>query len=311
MSDFSNYPTVNIFKSRLAESILTAVLSEQMDLLAFRYGEEYCQLAERVLTILDKMKYDTYITCHRYIYDYLKQMKSFLDSGNYKHSSYDDIKTNIYQNADIMLNVYMPGLFLAYATSSILYTKYHLFRNKFLPLLNNSSVGVDIGFGEGFYLWELGNVLHGIKITGFDISEHALTFASKLLGTAGISIQEITLSNGDILNGLPVLKENYDFCIISEVIEHVKEPGACISEASRILKTGGYLFLSTDIDSNHMDHVTNFISPDVVEELIESNNFLILDKSLYRIQDDFPKTKDISIGLSYVCKKKVELYENR
>ena len=44
---------------------------------------------------------------------------------------------------------------------------------------------------------------------------------------------------------LPVKKASIDLCILSQVLEHVENPAKTIKEASRILKTGGYLYLAS------------------------------------------------------------------
>ena len=52
-----------------------------------------------------------------------------------------------------------------------------------------------------------------------------------------------------------------------------------------------------------MDHITNFPSSEYVEEMIEKAGFKVIAKSIQRNQDDFPDSKDISVGLAYVCRK--------
>ena len=303
MNYLDNYPLLGQFRGKLKGGFMTEGIVEQIDLLHSRYGDEYAILAERILAMLVKMGYDTVFICQQYIYDYLTQLRKFLKTGEYRQESFEQIKESIYDNADMMLETYMPGLFLAYGSTTILYSKYNLFRNKFLPLLNVGSVGVEVGFGEGFYLWELFSNAPALKFDGYDISEHAITFATKLFGHAGIPEDNYRLALGDITQGIDVHGNAYDFGIIAEVIEHIQDPKKCVQEIARIIKTGGYLYLSTVKDSNHMDHITNFKSTEDVEGILRNCGFDVLDKSIYRIQDDFPKTKDISIGLSYVCRK--------
>jgi len=305
MTDFRNYPMIGRLKEQLQGDFIASGLIEQIDLLAKRYGEEYLNLAEKVLAKLkeigDDGEYDPLFICQQYIYDYLQQMNLFLKSGNYGHGDYEEIKRTIYHNADVMLKTYMPGLFLAYANTTILYTKYNLFKNAFLPRLNSQNKGIEVGFGEGFYLWELSNHIPGIDFVGYDISSHAITFASKLFDQTDMSS---ALLLGDITKGISDEDSSYDFGILAEVIEHVESPEKCIAEMSRLIKAKGFLYLTTVIDSNHMDHITNFESPEVVESMICDAGFSLHDKSIYHIQDDFPKSKDISIGLAYVCEKK-------
>jgi len=306
MNNFDNFPLLGQFKNKLVGDFITTGLIEQIDLLAERYGGEYLNLAERVLSMLEKMDYDTFFIAQQYIFDYLKQMSIFLKTGNYGHEDYNEIKETIYDSADIMMKTYMPGLFLAYANTTILYTKYNLFRNKFLPLISSASngIGIEVGFGEGFYLWELNHHAPHLRFDGFDISEHAVAFASSLFDYANMQRDRYRLQIGDITSGIPASVGDYDFGILAEVIEHIPNPEQSITEMARLIRPGGYLYLTSVIDSNHMDHITNFESPDIVESMIKIAGFNILHESTYRIQDDFKKSKDISVGLAFVCKRR-------
>ncbi|MCL1864056.1 MAG: class I SAM-dependent methyltransferase [Defluviitaleaceae bacterium] len=292
------------FKKKLSEDFIAAGLIEQMELMQERYGEEYLHLATKILSVLEKLGYNAFNVCQAYLYDYLKQMSRFLKTGTYGNAEYEKIKETIYNNEDVMINTYMPGLLLAYASTSILYTKYHLFKTRFIPLINNCLAygGVEVGFGEGFYLWELSNNIPNVKFSGFDISEHAVNFAFNLLSCNNIPKKNYQLQTGDIMTGLPVPDSFYSFGILAEVIEHVENPQNAIKEMHRIIKDGGYLFITTVMDSNHMDHITNFETPEAIDRMLEAAGFSVIDKSIYRIQDDFPKTKDISVGLAYVCR---------
>ncbi len=138
---------------------------------------------------------------------------------------------------------------------------------------------------------------------GFDISNHSLKFAPKIFEKAGISKERYILNIGDIRSSLPIEDNSLDYAVIAEVVEHIDNPENALKELSRVLKKDGILFLSTVKDSNHMDHITNFPSSEYVENMIQNEGFEITAKSIQRNQDDFPESKDISVGLAYVCKK--------
>jgi 2-polyprenyl-3-methyl-5-hydroxy-6-metoxy-1,4-benzoquinol methylase len=46
-------------------------------------------------------------------------------------------------------------------------------------------------------------------------------------------------------NRLPFASETFDFAVMSELIEHLKAPRLCLAEASRVLKPGGILVVTT------------------------------------------------------------------
>lgn len=292
------------FSAELKKIPMTGGFVEQIDLLKQRYGNEYIEVAESILLLFEQLDLDAVKTSRKYIYDYLKQLDYFIKHQDYGHDDFNDVREKIYDNEKTMLETYMPGLLISYAYTTILYEKTHLFLNEFLPLLQNKSKGIEIGFGEGFYLWQILKKYSEITISGFDISTYAIQFASHMLEVAGISTNRYDLRYGNIFEGIDYTSETADFAVLAEVIEHIPNPSLGIREIVRTLKKDGILYLTTVINSNHMDHISNFDSPAEVENMIRQENMEILSKKIYHMTDDFSESKDVSIGLAYVAKKK-------
>lgn len=297
------YKRFKTLKEQLKTNPMTIGISTQMDILQTRYGEEYLNISEGLLKIIEDLGYNTFEQAKHYMVDYIKGMMKFLQKGSYSNGTYEEIQEAVYDNENKMLNIYLPGLILAHAVTILVYTKCHLFFNEFLTKLKTGAAGVDVGFGEGFYLLEIMQNIKDSKCYGFDISAHSLKFAPRLFQKAGIDEKRYSLALGDIRKRLPLEDNSMDFAVIAEVIEHITNPENALLELSRVLKKDGLLFLSTVKDSNHMDHITNFPSSEYVEEMIEKAGFKITAKSIQKNQDDFPDSKDISVGLAYVCRK--------
>lgn len=290
-------------KEQLKTNPMTIGISTQMDMLIERYGEEYIAISENLLKIMEDLGYNIFEQAKHYMVDYIKGMMKFLQKGTYSNGTYDEIQQSVYDNEDKMINIYLPGLLLAHAVTILVYTKCHLFFNDFLPKIKKGAKGVDVGFGEGFYMLEILENIEDSICYGFDISNHSLKFAPKIFEKAGISKERYILNIGDIRSSLPIEDNSLDYAVIAEVVEHIDNPENALKELSRVLKKDGILFLSTVKDSNHMDHITNFPSSEYVENMIQNEGFEITAKSIQRNQDDFPESKDISVGLAYVCKK--------
>lgn len=282
---------------------LTVGLAEQIEILQARYETEYEDVAEGILCLFEALGLDAVKTGRKYIYDYLKQMDYFIENKSYGHLDFDVIRGEIYDNEKVMMETYMPGLLLSYAYTTILYEKNHLFLTDFLTRLKENMVGIEVGFGEGFYLWEIFRYFPRIKIRGYDISPYAIQFATQILKVEGIEEGRYILKYGNVFEGLPQADETVDFGVLAEVIEHIPDPEIGIEEIVRILKRGGLLYLTTVIDSNHMDHISNFESPEIVEKMLEERGLKIIAKKIYHMQDDFPQTMDISVGLAYIAEK--------
>lgn len=296
---------IDVFSEKLKKDPMTAGFVEQIKLLRQRYGKEYVEVAESILFLFEQLGLDAVKIGRKYIYDYLKQLDYFLKYQDYGHDDFERIRGNIYDNEKVMLETYMPGLLISYAYTTILYEKNHLFLNEFLPRIGHKSDGIEVGFGEGFYLWETLKELHQVTISGFDISPYAIRFASNLLGLAGIPENQYKLFYGNIFEGIAQPECSKDFAILAEVIEHIPEPQIGIREIVRILKKGGILYLTTVINSNHMDHISNFESPEFVESMLKKEGLEIIAKKIYHMTEDFLESKDLSIGLAYVARKRI------
>jgi SAM-dependent methyltransferase len=74
--------------------------------------------------------------------------------------------------------------------------------------------------------------LEGNHVVGIDVDQLALNDAARL----GIETQW-----ADAEEGLPFEDESFDVVVAGELLEHVREPGALVGEARRVLRPGGTL----------------------------------------------------------------------
>ncbi|MET3133195.1 SAM-dependent methyltransferase [Oxalobacteraceae bacterium GrIS 1.11] len=97
----------------------------------------------------------------------------------------------------------------------------------------------DIGCGAGTQcrLWaEAGHHLYGA-----DINEPLIQLARKRAERSGLTMRFEVAS----ATALPWPDRSMDLCIAPELLEHVADWQACLSEMIRVLKPGGALYLST------------------------------------------------------------------
>lgn len=106
-----------------------------------------------------------------------------------------------------------------------------------LNLKANNSV-VDLGCGDGFYLYLLNNLPLRLKLVGLDCDKVVLGNAKK-----NLSSRKIQLVQGDLIK-LPFKDKGFDKAIMTEVLEHVTDDKKALSETHRILKRGGILVLT-------------------------------------------------------------------
>jgi len=96
---------------------------------------------------------------------------------------------------------------------------------------------LDIGCGDGTCTSALKTVLHANEAYGIDISELAVRLAIKK------GIHAIRLDIGT--QSLPFFNNYFDFIFCGETIEHIFDTDHLLSEAYRVLKTGGTLYITT------------------------------------------------------------------
>lgn len=97
---------------------------------------------------------------------------------------------------------------------------------------------VDLGCGDGFYLYLLSSLPIKLKLTGFDSDQLVLKNAKKNLST-----KIVKLINGNLLN-TPFRNNTFTKAIMTEVLEHVEDEKKVLGEVYRILKPNGVLVLT-------------------------------------------------------------------
>jgi 2-polyprenyl-3-methyl-5-hydroxy-6-metoxy-1,4-benzoquinol methylase len=99
---------------------------------------------------------------------------------------------------------------------------------------------LEIGCGEGDFLVSAETA--GWEVIGVEYSSAACERARQRLKNGGVRCGE--------LPDAKLAAEQFDLCVISDVIEHVRSPRDFLQEIHRVLKPGGTLFIATpSIDS--------------------------------------------------------------
>lgn len=152
-----------------------------------------------------------------------------------------------------------------------------------------------VDLGSGSCLWNRDK----LPVVGVDISEKLLKFGADL-GYIKKSILH------DIENkALPFEDKTFDIVVISEVLEHVKQPARLLKEINRTTKNCSYLIITVPYDTglspwrclftaqcflkgtilgdnyykNNCGHIQHF-SPEALSELCNVNGFKIKNKRL-------------------------------
>jgi len=98
---------------------------------------------------------------------------------------------------------------------------------------------LDIGCGQGFYL-PLCRQL-GLSWTGVDMDGQALLEVSSQASRTGFAGAAWVRASAE---ALPFPSHSFDAVILSEVLEHLTDPGRALAEAARVLKPAGVALIT-------------------------------------------------------------------
>jgi SAM-dependent methyltransferase len=113
----------------------------------------------------------------------------------------------------------------------------HYSRYAFAARYAKVAIVLDLGCGTGYGAAEL--ALHADQVTGVDISQEAVTYAREHFPLPNLQFARASCT------ALPCGDPRFDLITAFEVIEHLKDWPALISEAGRVLKHEGIFLVST------------------------------------------------------------------
>ncbi len=111
-------------------------------------------------------------------------------------------------------------------------------------MVREGSVVADLGVGYGYYAYALSEAVgeHG-KVFAVDIQKNLLERLKKESDEKGIKNIEIIWGDVEIVGGTKLRADSVDAVIVVNVLFQVESRAGLVSEAARILKTGGKLLL--------------------------------------------------------------------
>lgn len=126
-------------------------------------------------------------------------------------------------------------------------SRYHLHPKHFLTskpwfehyLQKNDKV-LDVGCGNGQNMLKMATKVKAI--TGVDYDEKQLSIGRSLAKEKQFTNVHFLLANLEM--GLPFKSEEFDAVLFLDVLEHLRKRDFVLGETKRVLKDGGYLFLS-------------------------------------------------------------------
>jgi len=128
---------------------------------------------------------------------------------------------------------------------------------------------LDIGCGKGEFIGYLDKYKFNMKLFGCDMSDVAINYCRKELPKHSFCV-------GNIDNQLRECgKEQFDYVVCEEVIEHIESPENLIKDIGYLLKDFGKLILTTPYNNSIVgEHVWSFNIKDITD-LLENEDWEI------------------------------------
>lgn len=149
------------------------------------------------------------------------------------------------------------------------------FIGKHLSRFRENSYFCDLGFGPGVLTALILQQDASWRAAGVDISKDCLHHAQRLLEKKEVSGRS-ELSVADVRR-LPYPDDTFDVVVAVEVLEHIPDPEAGLTEAMRVLKPGGYAITALPVQLPLLMHLYDFDTPDEVLALYEKVGLEVVD----------------------------------
>jgi len=211
----------------------------------------------------------------------VQEQHRFLKTGEYRHTSFEEVKERVYDNPEIM-EYRMHGLLLSQFLWAHHYKMFSFFIRSLPDYQKKISRYLEIGGGHGLYISEAISVLgENTHFDFVDISEHSLKMAKRF-----IESESVHYICGDIFDFAPDYK--YDFIAMGEVLEHVEKPLELLHKLHDLLNEGGTLFIVVPANAPTIDHISLFRSAEEIRTILKRAHFKIVNQ-VEAFAEDVPR----------------------
>ncbi len=98
---------------------------------------------------------------------------------------------------------------------------------------------LDVGCGDGYYLYLLSNLGLELRLTGIDSDPNALNTARKNLKGKRVRLVKV-----DLMGRLPFPANHFDKAVMSEVAEHLQDDVKGLKNVYKVIKPAGFLCMT-------------------------------------------------------------------
>lgn len=196
----------------------------------------------------------------------LAEYAFFARHCRYRLSTFAEAKREVYDHPEIM-TLYMDGLL----ASQVLWANHteviRVYRDHYLTALPDGADHLEVGPGHGLLLSQAARLGRLGRLVGWDVSETSVAATAQVLKCLGADAHT-ELSCRDPFNGA-MPDDTFDSLVLSELLEHLEQPGQSLVRAVAHLRPGGHAFIHVPVNSPAPDHIALFSTPESVVRMVE------------------------------------------
>ncbi len=162
---------------------------------------------------------------------------------------------------DFVINQSAGNYTRSYETWKRIYNTASSFKKELLRLPERGLKVLDLGCGDGYYIFLLRSLYDknkkNVLFDGVDACEADIMLAARI--ASYMAIDNISFTCADI-QCLDLPDNHYDIIINTDVLEHLNYPEKCVEAIYRLLKPGGLAIVSTPNGSNSVSWISRCLA---------------------------------------------------
>jgi 2-polyprenyl-3-methyl-5-hydroxy-6-metoxy-1,4-benzoquinol methylase len=244
-----------------------------------RFGEEYRgldgvseRIAEKIVTIAGARLAEFCNDYRWFCRLLLTEELYFRRTGEYRLREFGSAQREVYDNSAFMSR-YTNGILVSQLLWANHTGAFASYLTDFLAGNPSAYTHLEIGPGHGLLLSEAANDHRCARAVGWDVSASSMNSTAQCLCSLGIG-DGVELAQRDIFS-LEGETDRFDSVVLSEVIEHLEEPGRAVAIMSSLVNTGGRAFIAAPLNSPAPDHIFLFKKADEVADLVKAAGLTI------------------------------------
>lgn len=208
--------------------------------------------------------------------DFLRLQARFMKTGRYAKAAAAETAA-LYADSETMTD-YLDGLALTYAMWPNHARMIEFFVRAFVPAVPASGTVLEVGPGHGLFASVLLDARADVGYVGVDISPRSISYSADAFAATGIAPDRYELVVGDATDAAVTGgRQAFDAAICCEVLEHVDDPVALLTNFRARIHTGRNAFVSTVANMEAEDHVFLFHDADDIRATIGAAGFTVVD----------------------------------